>query len=76
MLSEVCVAKSPSRKPLEPTGASEDEEEAVNREGHVDNYMIRLVEESLKGVPFVPPKPERRLDKHGRDPSHRPKKRR
>ena len=29
MLSEVCVAKSPSRKPLEPTGASEDEEEAV-----------------------------------------------
>ena len=29
MLSEVCVAKSPSRKPLEPTGASEDEEEAI-----------------------------------------------
>ena len=29
VLSEVCVAKSQSRKPLEPTGASEDEEEAV-----------------------------------------------
>ena len=32
VLSEVCVAslsESPPRKPLEPTGASEDEEEAV-----------------------------------------------
>lgn len=70
-------SKGPSVPPTPgATGPDEDEDDAINREGHVDGYMIRLVEESLKGVPFVPPKPERRLDKHGRDPSHRPKKRR
>ena len=62
------------------TGPDDPQEEdvvaAANLEGHIDNYMIKLVEFSLKNVPFVPPKPERRLDKHGRDPSHRPKKRR
>lgn len=62
------------------TGPDDPQEEdaaaTANLEGHIDNYMIKLVEASLKNVPFVPPKPERRLDKHGRDPSHRPKKRR
>jgi helicase SWR1 len=62
------------------TGLDDPQEEdaaaTANLEGHIDNYMIKLVEASLKNVPFVPPKPERRLDKHGRDPSHRPKKRR
>jgi len=73
------TSKNPSVPPTPgPTGTSEEDgsEDAINREGHVDGYMIKLVEASLKNVPFVPPKPERRLDKHGRDPSHRPKKRR
>ncbi|KAM0720612.1 hypothetical protein Q7P37_004749 [Cladosporium fusiforme] len=70
-------SKEPSVPPTPgATGPDEDDGDTANREGHVDGYMIKLVEESLKGVPFVPPKPERRLDKHGRDPSHRPKKRR
>lgn len=59
-----------------PDDLEEDAAATANLEGHIDNYMIKLVEASLKNVPFVPPKPERRLDKHGRDPSHRPKKRR
>lgn len=71
------ASKNPSVPPTPgATGPNEESDDAVNREGHVDGYMIRLVEASLKNVPFVPPKPERRLDKHGRDPSHRPKKRR
>lgn len=71
-------SKGPSVPPTPGATGGEDEEDDVtkNREGHVDGYMIRLVEASLKNVPFVPPKPERRVDKHGRDPSHRPKKRR
>ncbi|KAH9822871.1 SNF2 family N-terminal domain [Teratosphaeria destructans] len=40
---------------------------------HVDTFMIELVETMMKDVPFVPPV-VRKLDKHGRDPSHRPKK--
>jgi helicase SWR1 len=43
------------------------------RRGHVDAYMIGLVEEALRGWQYVPPQ-VRKLDKHGRDPSHRPKK--
>lgn len=73
------TSKNPSVPPTPgPTGPNEEDgnEDTINREGHVDGYMIKLVEASLKNVPFVPPKPERRLDKHGRDPSHRPKKRR
>ncbi|KAK4503874.1 hypothetical protein PRZ48_004789 [Zasmidium cellare] len=45
------------------------------RNGHVDKYMIKNMEYLLKGWVYVPP-PVRKLDKHGRDPSHRPKKRR
>lgn len=44
---------------------------------HVDEYMLRFIERALKDVPFVPPvdKSKRgRLDKNGRDRSHRPKK--
>lgn len=71
------TSKNPSVPPTPgATGPNDEEDNTVDREGHVDNYMIKLVEESLKNVPFVPPKPERRLDKHGRDPSHRPKKKR
>lgn len=71
------TSKNPSVPPTPgATGPDDQEDDAANREGHVDNYMIKFVEASLKNVPFVPPKPERRLDKHGRDPSHRPKKRR
>lgn len=47
------------------------------REGHVDSYMIRLMEGFVKEVPFVPPlKPSSRKDKNGRDRSHRPKRKR
>lgn len=73
------ASKNPSVPPTPGATGPDDQEDdaaAADREGHVDNYMIKVVEASLKGVPFVPPKPERRLDKHGRDPSHRPKKRR
>ncbi|KAK8211412.1 swr1 complex component [Zalaria obscura] len=44
---------------------------------HVDEYMLRFIEDQLKDVPFVPPpdKSKRgRLDKNGRDRSHRPKR--
>ncbi|KAK1092760.1 swr1 complex component [Friedmanniomyces endolithicus] len=41
--------------------------------GHVDGYMVELMETMLKDVPFVPPV-VRRVDKHGRDPSHRKRK--
>lgn len=50
-------------------------EESGLKEGHVDSYMVRFVETVMEGVPFVPPV-VRRLDKHGRDPSHRPKRKR
>jgi helicase SWR1 len=74
------TSKNPSVPPTPGATGLEDpaekEDAAATLDGHIDNYMIKLVEASLKNVPFVPPKPERRLDKHGRDPSHRPKKRR
>jgi len=43
---------------------------------HVDEYMLGFVELMLKDVPFVPPvdKKRARLDKNGRDRSHRPRK--
>ncbi|GAB7344319.1 hypothetical protein MBLNU457_2184t1 [Dothideomycetes sp. NU457] len=43
---------------------------------HVDEYMLGFVELMLKDVPFVPPldKKKARLDKNGRDRSHRPRK--
>jgi helicase SWR1 len=72
------ASKHPSVPPTPVATGPDDQgnDATTNREGHVDNYMIKFVEASMKDVPFVPPKPERRLDKHGRDPSHRPKKRR
>lgn len=36
-------------------GVEEEEEEEEDRKGHVDGYMVRLVEELVKDVPFVPP---------------------
>lgn len=66
----------------EPSGAAtpgpviEDEtEDGIDRRGHVDRYMIRELERWWGHTPYVPA-PVRRLDKHGRDPSHRAKKRR
>ncbi|PNS21528.1 Helicase swr1 [Sphaceloma murrayae] len=44
---------------------------------HVDEYMLGFVKRALEGVPFVPPvdkSKKGRLDKNGRDRSHRPKK--
>lgn len=59
-----------------PSGVDAGVEVDAALQGHVDSYMIRLMEEILlKGWVYVPP-PVRRLDKHGRDPSHRPKRKR
>lgn len=56
-----------------PTGyAGEEGEDA---KGHVDDWMISLMQEMVKDVKFLPP-PVRKLDRHGRDPSHRPKRKR
>ncbi|KAF2858250.1 hypothetical protein K470DRAFT_221654 [Piedraia hortae CBS 480.64] len=52
-----------------------EEEIPEERKGHVDYWMVELVENMMEDVPFVPP-PVRRLDKNGRDPSHRPKRKR
>lgn len=51
------------------------------RDGHVDGYMIRFVQRLWEGVQFVPAVgagavSTSRRDKHGRDRSHRPKRRR
>ncbi|KAK0875467.1 swr1 complex component [Friedmanniomyces endolithicus] len=51
----------------------EGEEGSRDGRGHVDGYMVELMETMLKDVPFVPPA-VRRVDKHGRDPSHRKRK--
>ncbi|KAK0268088.1 swr1 complex component [Friedmanniomyces endolithicus] len=51
----------------------EGEDGDGNGRGHVDGYMVELMETMLKDVPFVPPA-VRRVDKHGRDPSHRKRK--
>ncbi|KAK5109321.1 hypothetical protein LTR62_007090 [Meristemomyces frigidus] len=51
------------------------EDSEVGSKGHIDSWMVKIMEESLKDVPFVPPV-ARRLDKNGRDPSHRPKRKR
>lgn len=51
-------------------GPSEEE-----MEGHVDGYMVRWMQELMRDVTFVPPV-ARKADRHGRDPSHRPKRKR
>jgi helicase SWR1 len=56
--------------PVYTAGDEEDEE----RKNHVDNYMIKFMERLLKDAPFVPPQ-VRKSDRHGRDPSHRKRKR-
>ncbi|KAI7426036.1 hypothetical protein KC368_g18497, partial [Hortaea werneckii] len=58
-----------------PAGVDDEGEEGEDRKGHVDGYMVNWMEEMLKDVPFVPPV-VRKLDRHGRDPSHRPKRKR
>ena len=65
-------SKGPSGRATPGHIAGDDEDE--ERKGHVDNYMIKLMERLLKDVPFVPPQ-VRKTDRHGRDPSHRKKKR-
>ncbi|KAF2483782.1 SNF2 family N-terminal domain-containing protein [Neohortaea acidophila] len=70
-------SKDPSRAPTPghqypDADGLEDEE---SRAHHIDDYMIRLMDEVLlKGIIFVPPQ-ARKLDRHGRDPSHRKRKR-
>ena len=60
-----------------PVGTEVDSEggDDEGRKGHVDDWMVRWMQEMKKGQAFMP-LPIRRLDKHGRDPSHRPKRKR
>ena len=64
-------SKGPS-VPATPGHVAGDEEDE-ERKGHVDNYMIKLMERLLEGVAFIPPQ-VKKVDKHGRDPSHRKKR--
>ncbi|USW53416.1 Putative helicase, P-loop containing nucleoside triphosphate hydrolase, SNF2-like domain superfamily [Septoria linicola] len=68
-------SKGPSKANTPGPGAVEEEidEVAEERKGHVDLYMIKHMEHLLHGWVYTPP--PARLDKHGRDRSHRPKKR-
>ncbi|GIZ42466.1 hypothetical protein CKM354_000573600 [Cercospora kikuchii] len=68
-------SKGPSKANTPGPGAAEDEVDEVTEElkGHVDLYMIKQMEHLLQGWVYTPP--PARLDKHGRDRSHRPKKR-
>jgi len=54
----------------------DEDEQDPEQLPHVDEYMLGFVELMLKDVPFVPPldKKRARLDKNGRDRSHRPRK--
>lgn len=69
-------SKGPSKANTPGPGAAEDdpmEEIEAERKGHVDLYMIKQMEHLLHGWVYTPP--VARLDKNGRDRSHRPKKR-
>ncbi|KAM3424960.1 hypothetical protein BST61_g6931 [Cercospora zeina] len=68
-------SKGPSKANTPGPGAAEDvvDEVAEERKSHVDLYMIKQMEHLLQGWVYTPP--PARLDKHGRDRSHRPKKR-
>ena len=75
-------SKGPSGPPTPGrlAGDGDDEEDGDDgddgRKGHVDSYMVRLMEGWLKDVPFVPPQLSRKTDRHGRDPGHRAKRKR
>ncbi|KXT05685.1 hypothetical protein AC578_5571 [Pseudocercospora eumusae] len=68
-------SKGPSKANTPGPGATEVDEIDDERKGHVDLYMIKHMQLLMKDWVYVPA-PVRKLDKHGRDPSHRPKKRR
>lgn len=71
-------AEKPSQGPsvaATPGMVAESDRDEMGADEHVDAYMIRYVEHVLKDVPYVPPV-VRKLDKHGRDPGHRPRKKR
>lgn len=52
----VSAAATPGPDGDEEEGEREDEdEEEEERKGHVDGYMVRLVEELVRDIPFVPP---------------------
>ncbi|KAK4551874.1 swr1 complex component [Recurvomyces mirabilis] len=69
-------SKAHSAAPATPgPGALLAARENEDRKGHIDGWMVEIMETLLKDVPFVPPI-GRKLDKHGRDPSHRPRRKR
>ncbi|KAK4627121.1 Helicase swr1 [Fulvia fulva] len=69
-------SKGPSKANTPGPGLTEEDNlDDEELQGHVDKYMIKYMENMLKDWVYVPP-PVRKLDKHGRDPSHRPKRKR
>ncbi|KAJ9629426.1 swr1 complex component [Taxawa tesnikishii (nom. ined.)] len=72
------VTDTPVIGPSTATNAVRDEIQVEDdARPHVDEYMLRFIENQLKEVPFVPPidkSKKGRLDKNGRDRSHRPKR--
>ncbi|SMR50963.1 unnamed protein product [Zymoseptoria tritici ST99CH_1E4] len=68
-------SKGPSKANTPGPSGGVAEGEIDELKGHVDRFMIKNMEWMLKDWVYVPP-PVRRLDKHGRDPSHRPKRKR
>ncbi|CAK3760422.1 SNF2 family DNA-dependent ATPase [Lecanosticta acicola] len=69
-------SKGPSKANTPGPGGADAQFELVEKErgGHVDLFMIKFMERQLQDWRYTPP--STRLDKHGRDRSHRPKKRR
>ena len=57
-------------------GGEEARDEQDDRKNHLDSYMIRYMEVLMKDVPFIPPQRIARTDRHGRDRSHRAKRKR
>jgi helicase SWR1 len=68
-------SKGPSKANTPGPSGTAAEEVVDELKGHVDRYMIGAMEWMLKDWVYAPP-PVRRLGKDGRDPSHRPKKKR
>ena len=68
-------SKGPSVPPTPGRLPGDGEDGNDGRKGHVDFYMIRQMERLLKDVPFVPPQ-VKKMDRHGRDPGHRAKRKR
>lgn len=74
--TEISITQDAAQSGLVDASLGGDAAMNVDQKPHVDEYMLAFVETMLRDVPFVPPvdKSKRgRLDKNGRDRSHRPR---